>query len=85
MGFSKQEHWSGLPCPPPGDLLDPGIEPSTLMFPGLAGGFFTTSATSKEMELGTCYLVGIVYQTGKMKKSWRLVAHNVNTFNITEI
>ena len=26
MGFSRQEHWSGLPCPPPGDLLDPGID-----------------------------------------------------------
>ena len=27
MGFSRQEHWSGLPCPPPGDRLDPGVEP----------------------------------------------------------
>ena len=27
MGFSRQEHWSGLPCPPPGDLPDPGIKP----------------------------------------------------------
>ena len=27
MGFSRQEYWSGLPCPPPGDLPDPGIEP----------------------------------------------------------
>ena len=30
MGFSKQEYWSGLPCPPPGDLPDPGIEPCLL-------------------------------------------------------
>ena len=30
MGFSRQEYWSGLPCSPPGDLLDPGIEPSLL-------------------------------------------------------
>ena len=45
MGFSRQEYWSGLPCPPPGDLLDPGIGPSFLMFPALAGGFFTTTAT----------------------------------------
>jgi len=30
MGFSRQEYWSGLPCPPPGDLLDPGIEPTSL-------------------------------------------------------
>ena len=45
MGFSRQEYWSGLPCPPPGDLLDPGIEPVSLTCPALAGGFFTTSAT----------------------------------------
>ena len=45
MGFSRQEYWSGLPCPPPGDLPDPGIEPASLMSPGLAGGFFTASAT----------------------------------------
>ena len=45
MGFSKQEYWSGLPCPPPGDLPDPGIEPTSLLSPALAGGFFTTSST----------------------------------------
>ena len=45
MEFSRQEYWSGLSCPPPGDLPDPGIEPSSLMSPALAGGFFTTSAT----------------------------------------
>ena len=45
MGFSRQEYWSGLPCPPPGDLPDPGIEPSSLISPALAGGFFTTSTT----------------------------------------
>ena len=45
MGFSRQEHWSGWPCPPPGDLPDPGIEPVSLKSPALAGGFFTTSAT----------------------------------------
>ena len=45
MGFSRQEYWSGLPCPPPGDLPDSGIEPESLMSPALAGRFFTTSAT----------------------------------------
>ena len=45
IGFSRQEYWSGWPFPPPGDLPDPGIEPSLLMSPELAGGFFTTSAT----------------------------------------
>ena len=45
--FSRQEYWSGLPCPPPGDLLDPGIEPASFMSPALAGGFFTISVTWK--------------------------------------
>ena len=45
MGFFRQEYWSGLPCPPPGDLPDPGIEPSSLMPSTLAEGFFTTGAT----------------------------------------
>ena len=31
MGFSRQEYWIGLPCPPPGDLPDPGIESSSLL------------------------------------------------------
>ena len=45
MGFSRQEHWSGLPCPPPGDLPDLGIEPASPASLALADGFFTTSAT----------------------------------------
>ena len=45
MGFSRQEYWSGLPFPYPGDLPDPGIEPVSLMSPALAGGFFATSTT----------------------------------------
>ena len=42
MRFSRQEYWSGLPFPPPGDLPNPGIEPVSLMFPASAGGFLTT-------------------------------------------
>ena len=45
MGFSRQDYWSGLPCPPPGDLPNPGTEPRVLKSPALTGGFFTTSAT----------------------------------------
>ena len=45
MGFSRQEYWSGLPWPPPGDLPDPGIEPISLKSPALAGGFFITNTT----------------------------------------
>ena len=51
MGFSKLGYWSGLPCPPPGDLPDPGTEPTYLMSPSLSGSFFTTS-------LGLCFACG---------------------------
>ena len=37
MGFSRQEYWSELPCPPPGDLPGPGIKRMSLMSPALAG------------------------------------------------
>ena len=47
MGFSRQEYWSGLPCPPPGDLPHPGIKPTSLLSPALAGGLFTTRATGE--------------------------------------
>ena len=49
-GVSRQDYWSGLPCSPPGDLPQPGMEPASLMSPGLAGGFFTTSTTSESPE-----------------------------------
>ena len=35
MGFSRQEYWSGLPCPPPGDLPDPGVKPASPEVPAL--------------------------------------------------
>ena len=44
MGFSRQECWSGLPCPSPGDLPGPGTKTESLKSPALAGGLFTTSA-----------------------------------------
>ena len=44
MAFSRPEYWSGVQCPPLGDLPDPGIEPASLTSPALAGGFFATSA-----------------------------------------
>ena len=43
-GFSRQEYWSGLPCPSPGCLPNPGTEPASLTSPALAGGFLTTNA-----------------------------------------
>ena len=65
MGFSRQDYWSGLPCHSPGDLPNPGTEPTSLMgsirtlsyrrhktsltSPVLTGGLFTTSATRKAL------------------------------------
>ena len=56
MGFSRQDYWRGLPCPPPGDHLNPGIEPTSLASLALVGGFFTTSATW-EAPLGAGVMV----------------------------
>ena len=44
MGFSRQEYWSGLPFPPPGDLPDPEVKPASS---ALAGGFFTIDPSWK--------------------------------------
>ena len=52
MGFSRPEYWSGLPCPPPGDLLNPGLEPASLVSPSLADTFLTTSATWEAVGCG---------------------------------
>ena len=60
MGFSRQEHWSGLPFPPPGGLPHPGIKLASLASQVLPGEFFTTSATnvtqSSQRSKG-CFLV----------------------------
>ena len=51
MGFSRQAYWSGMPCPSPGDLPDPGIKSVSLTSPVLASRFFTTSATWEALKL----------------------------------
>ena len=53
MGFSRQEYWSELPCPPPGDLPTPGIEAASLTSPALAGRFFTTGTTLETPNIHT--------------------------------
>ena len=71
MGFSRQEYWSGLPCPPPGDLPDPGIKPASFMSPALAGGFFTTNFTWEVPHI----------QTHVIKSSLEfLIAYHMSTF-----
>ena len=53
MGFSRQENWSGLPCPSPGDLLHTGIESTSLMPPALAGRFFTIAPPTACYDLAS--------------------------------
>ena len=52
MGLTKQEYWSGLPFPTPGDLPNPGIEPASLVSTALAGGFFVTELPGKPSPSG---------------------------------
>ena len=48
MGFPRQEYWSGLPFPTPGDFPSPGIKPVS---PALTGGFFTTEPAIREVHI----------------------------------
>ena len=66
MGFSRQEYWSGFPCPLPGDLPHLGIEPTSLMSHALAGRFFITSTTSRQ---GQRYMPfeSLLFLTGKQQ------------------
>ena len=56
-GFSRQEYWSGLLFPSPGDLPDPGIKPVSLTSPAVAGGFFTTSTTWEAPIITNVYYI----------------------------
>ena len=58
LGFFRQEYWSGLPCPPPGNLPNPGIKPASLTSPVLAGIFFNTSATWEALFFFFFYIDG---------------------------
>ena len=60
VGFPRQEYWSGLPFPSPGDLPDPGMERISLASPALAGGFYTAEAPGKPIH----YLVCINFSYG---------------------
>ena len=53
MGFLKQEYWSELPLPSPGDLPGPGIEPVSLASPTLAGGFLTTEPPERPQSINS--------------------------------
>ena len=52
MGFSRQEYWSGFPCPPPGDLPYPEIEAESLVSPALAAGSLPLAPPGKHLLAG---------------------------------
>ena len=54
VGFSRQEYWSGLPFPSPGDLLDPGIEPGS---PALQADYLPSEPPGKPLQLGVLLLL----------------------------
>ena len=56
MGFPRQEYWNGLPFPSPGNLPDPGIKPTTLGSPALAGRLFATEPLAQSESLGVLLL-----------------------------
>ena len=81
MGFSRQEYWSCLPLPPPGDPPHPGIEPMSLRCPALAGRFFTASATWE------AYIYIRERERERDSKSWReegRLASNLETLEMTQ-
>ena len=61
MGFPRQEYWSGVPFPPPGDLPKPGIKPSSLACPASAAGFFTTAPPGKPKYFSSVNIVSQIF------------------------
>ena len=67
MGFSRQEYWNGLPCPPPGDLPNPGIKPVSLISPVLQGGFFIPS---------------VIWEALALDRTWVFIPYHCQTIRI---
>ena len=67
VGFSRQEQWSGLPCPPPGDLPESGIEPASLMSPALQAESLPIEPPGKPQSKRQIYKYykGVIEEKGK--------------------
>ena len=70
VGFSRQKHCSGLSFPSP-DLPNPGIEPTSLLSPALAKGFFTTVPPGKPIQVTRCKLLLLLFSHQVMSDSLR--------------
>ena len=77
MGFSRQEYWSGLSFPLPGDLPNPGIKPTSFMSPALSSGFITTNTTWE------VYIHRISYNSMQIYKSFKIKFKQFYIFNQT--
>ena len=90
MEFSKEDYWSGLPCPTPGDLPNPGIKPTSLMSLALASGFFTTSARWEAPYVASVYLNYLceepISKYSYILKYWRGFQHmNLGKYNFASV
>ena len=82
QGFHWKNYWSGLPCPPLGDLPDPGIKPVSFMSPALAGEFCTASSNNDNIH----YLFIVCYVLNNMLGNFvSTIAFNSSDFPITKI
>ena len=85
MGFSRQERQNGLPCPPAGDLPDPGIKLASLMSPALAVGFFTTGTTWEAqypVQKNTCIHAWQLSENGHSLVSHYYILSQLTLFNV---
>ena len=74
MGFSKQEYWSGLSSPPPGDSPDSGIEPKSLVSPALVAGLFTNSAAEEMKQMPYYHHQKPNLNLNSWQGSWRWIS-----------
>ena len=70
--FSRQKYWSGLPCPPSGDLPDPGIEPVSLVYPALPVGSFPTEPSGKSFGHFSRFETVTVWLCAPLSNVWVL-------------
>ena len=86
MEFPRQEYQSGLPFPPPGDLLDPGVEPTSPGSPALAGRFFTTEPPGKSLLIiylnGHLWLVAMILDSSAVSIVLQLGFNPVRNMHI---
>ena len=80
VGFSREEYWSGLPFPSPGDLPNPETEPMSLISSALAGRFFTTSATWETLDITAFNFLHYMLIEGRRRRgcfAWVRCLHGI--------